>query len=485
MAMPVPKELLEAAAKAAAEVHADLAEEAESDAVAVAENEVEATMGMQAVPQALLDLVIDPETGELTGGSTVTPDAAEAAEPSSEELVEASAQTMFEQPAITGIEPEDTAEPLPEPSAAPTLETTHEVTPVGAEVDPPAPAAADAGEPVTRSQLRTIVLAAVGLGILATLVPVLMTLSSDDGDLAVGRVAMRNFPSHANVVGNLSLDRLRQTWVYDQYGERVLALAVDQSPMGDLEGEFGVKVAQIDAIALGAQLGDSAEPPRPIVAITGRFDTAAVEAALQKNLGPMEEGAPASVATGFYGKNNQAAGLVDENTILGGSVRMLAAAVAARSGTASMESHRGLMAALDEIDSAAVLWGGLQVTEELLATARGKLPAETAGLLAVGDAVALSLSVEEDLDLRIALYVLDEARATGLREALTVGLAQLKLLALAAGPEHAAAVQNVLNGVTLEQEGSVINVRASLPRALVQDVVQSALGDADTAPPKP
>jgi len=439
-------------------------------------------MGMQAVPQELLDLSIDPETGELRGG-LISP--SETSEPDAEEPGAGTEQTMFERPAITGIEPPDAPAPTPSPSAAKVLEPTVEVAPLPDGDPEPAPSGEPGDEPVTRSQLRTIVLAAVGLGVLATLVPVLMTLSRGDGDGAVGRVAMRNFPSHANVVGSLSLDRLRQSWMYDKYGERALALAVDGSPLGNLEGDLGVNVAQIDAIALGAQVGDAAEQPQPIVAITGRFDKAAVEAALEQKLGPMEPGAPASVATGFFGKNDQAAGLVDENTILGGSVRMLAAAVAARSGTASMESHRGLMAALDEIDSAAVLWGGMQVTEELLATARGKLPPETAGLLAVGDAVALSLSVEENLDLRVALYVLDEARATGLKEALNVGLVQLKLLSLAAGPDRAADLQGVLNGVALEQTGSVISLRASVPRALVQSTLQSAMGAAPEASPTP
>ncbi len=466
MAMPVPAELLQAAAEAAAEVQADLAraEEASEE-----EDSMGATMGMQAVPAELLNLAIDPETGEFTGGESA-PVAEEAAAEveASESVLDGTERTMFEQPAITL--PPEALEPEPDPVAE-------------AAVEPEAPArtAADAihtekietgtdqESPVTRSQLRTIVLAAVGLGVLAMLVPLIMSLSSGGGPAGGKPLAIHNFPSHTNAIGNLSLSRLRSTWVYNEVGEKALTLALDEAGAAKFKKDFGVDLSQVDVIAAGLQVGGAKEP-ETLLALQGRFDTESVETALKGSLGDLEAGAPGSVAEGaFFGKLNGAAGMVDDNTILHGSVGMLAAAVAARGGTASVGTHAGLMAALKEVDADALLWGGVQITKELLSAARKELPSDLAGMLASGDAAAFSVEVEDSAVIRVAYFAVDESRATELANTLKGRMGQAKLLAATAG----APFGELLNAVETSQAGPVVSVKASISRAVGEELLKS------------
>ncbi|MBD91127.1 MAG: hypothetical protein CL940_12395 [Deltaproteobacteria bacterium] len=466
--MPVPAELLQAAAEAAAEVQADLAraEEASEE-----EDSMGATMGMQAVPAELLNLAIDPETGEFTGGESA-PVAEEAAAEveASESVLDGTERTMFEQPAIT-LPPEA---PEPEPEPDPVAE---------AAVEPEAPArtAADAihtekietgtdqESPVTRSQLRTIVLAAVGLGVLAMLVPLIMSLSSGGGPAGGKPLAIHNFPSHTNAIGNLSLSRLRSTWVYNEVGEKALTLALDEAGAAKFKKDFGVDLSQVDVIAAGLQVGGAKEP-ETLLALQGRFDTESVETALKGSLGDLEAGAPGSVAEGaFFGKLNGAAGMVDDNTILHGSVGMLAAAVAARGGTASVGTHAGLMAALKEVDADALLWGGVQITKELLSAARKELPSDLAGMLASGDAAAFSVEVEDSAVIRVAYFAVDESRATELANTLKGRMGQAKLLAATAG----APFGELLNAVETSQAGPVVSVKASISRAVGEELLKS------------
>ena len=454
MAMPVPEELLKAAAEAAAEVQADLAQAA---AEADEDGGMGATMGMQAVPEELLNLAIDPETGEFTGGAEASaPAAAEEGSEAPEPLMDGTEQTMFEQPAISEllqaeetVSAETPAEPAPEPEEAKPAEPAEVVSGEEAEESP-----------VTRSQLRTIVLAAVGLGVLAMLVPLIMSVSSGGGAAAGKQLAIHSFPSHTNAIGNLSLSRLRTTWVYNEYGEKALALALDEAGAEKFKKDFGIDLSQVDVIAAGLQVGSEATP-EALVAIQGRFDSASVESALQGSLGELEQGAPGSVAAGgFFGKLDGAAGMVDDHTILHGSAGMLAAAVAARDGTASVETHAGLMGALKQVNVDALLWGGVQITKELLAGARAELPNDLAGMLAEGDAAAFSLDVDDSVNISVAYYAVDEARAVEMAEKLKSRMAQVKLLATTAGPQFAEA----LKAVETSQKGSVVSIKARLSR---------------------
>lgn len=467
MAMPVPQELLEAAAKAAAEVHADLAE---SEAQEKEEDGgMGATMGMQAVPAELLNLSIDPETGEFTGVGGDTQAASKSEDPQGthdDAAAVGTERTMFEQPAISeALGSEEPGDESPPEAAEP-------VAADGAATENSDPAEVPPGSddaPVTRSQLRTIVLAAVGLGILAMLVPLIMSMSSGGRATGSKTLAIHSFPSHTNAIGNLSLSRLRTTWVFNEYGEKALALAFEKAGTDAFKEDFGVDLSQVDVIAAGVQVGHG-NTPEPLLALQGRFDSKTVESALRGSLGDLEAGAPGAVSDGaFYGKLAQATGMVDDQTILRGSVGMIAAAVAARGGSASVGTHAGLMSAIQQVNAEALLWGGVQITRELLANARESLPSDFAGAFAEGDALAFSLEVEESVVIQVAYFATDETRATELGTRISSAMAQAKLLTKTGAP----ALTEAIEAVETRREGPVVNLTAILPRAVAERVMKS------------
>lgn len=485
MAMPVPKELLEAATLAAAEVHADMAEsEARAEAgdggsegeagAETGDGGMGATMGMQAVPAELLRLAIDPATGEFTGGLEAKSPATGGDEigEASDDVEVGMERTVFEQFAIGELPDVE----IDSPEAQEAQEAVHEPQEASAPVSQddmstaqiePSERSSKSDAPVARSPLRTIVLAAVGLGVLAMLVPLIMSMPSGGGP-AAGKM-IDNFPSHTNAIGNLSLSRLRTTWVFNEYGEKALVPALDWVAADGFKKSFGVDLDQVDVIAVGVQLGDGGTA-ETLLALQGRFASDSVATALKESRGDLEPGAPGPVADGaFFGKLTDATGMVDEHTILQGSAGMIAAALAARGGSASAGTHVGLASALKQVDAEALLWGGVQNTKDLLKSVRESLPSELAGLLAEGDAAAFSLEIGEGIVVRVSYFAVDEGRAVEMGEKLQSRMDQVKLLAKSGAPNLAEAI----DAVETSHAGSVVTMKANLSREVAERVLKS------------
>jgi hypothetical protein len=485
MAMPVPKELLEAATLAAAEVHADMAESearaeagdggTESEAGAeTGDGGMGATMGMQAVPAELLRLAIDPATGEFTGGLEAKSPATGGDEigEAPDDVEVGMERTVFEQLAIGELpdvesdspEAQEPQEAVQEPQEASDPVSQDDMSTAQIETSE---RSSKSDAPVARSPLRTVVWVAVGLGVLAMLVPLIMSMPSGGGP-AAGKM-IDNFPSHTNVIGNLSLSRFRTTWVFNEYGEKALVSALDRVASDGFKKSFGVDLNQVDMIAAGVQLGDGGAA-ETLIALQGRFASDSVETALKESRGDLEPGAPGPVADGaFFGKLADSTGMVDEHTILQGSAGMIAAALAARGGSASVGTHVGLASALKQVDGEALLWGGVQNTKDLLKSVRESLPSELAGLLAEGDAAAFSVEIGEGIVVRVSYFAVDEGRAVEMGEKLQSRMDQVKLLAKSGAPNLAEAI----DAVETSHAGSVVTMKANLSREVAERVLKS------------
>jgi hypothetical protein len=485
MAMPVPKELLEAATLAAAEVHADMAESearaeagdggTESEAGAeTGDGGMGATMGMQAVPAELLRLAIDPATGEFTGGLEAKSPATGGDEigEAPDDVEVGMERTVFEQLAIGELpdvesdspEAQEPQEAVQEPQEASDPVSQDDMSTAQIETSE---RSSKSDAPVARSPLRTVVWVAVGLGVLAMLVPLIMSMPSGGGP-AAGKM-IGNFPSHTNVIGNLSLSRFRTTWVFNEYGEKALVSALDRVASDGFKKSFGVDLNQVDMIAAGVQLGDGGAA-ETLIALQGRFASDSVETALKESRGDLEPGAPGPVADGaFFGKLADSTGMVDEHTILQGSAGMIAAALAARGGSASVGTHVGLASALKQVDGEALLWGGVQNTKDLLKSVRESLPSELAGLLAEGDAAAFSVEIGEGIVVRVSYFAVDEGRAVEMGEKLQSRMDQVKLLAKSGAPNLAEAI----DAVETSHAGSVVTMKANLSREVAERVLKS------------
>jgi hypothetical protein len=161
--------------------------------------------------------------------------------------------------------------------------------------------------------------------------------------------------------------------------------------------------------------------------------------------------------------------MVDEHTILQGSAGMIAAALAARGGSASVGTHVGLASALKQVDGEALLWGGVQNTKDLLKSVRESLPSELAGLLAEGDAAAFSVEIGEGIVVRVSYFAVDEGRAVEMGEKLQSRMDQVKLLAKSGAPNLAEAI----DAVETSHAGSVVTMKANLSREVAERVLKS------------
>ena len=90
-------------------------------------------------------------------------------------------------------------------------------------------------------------------------------------------------------------------------------------------------------------------------------------------------------------------------------------------------------------------------------------------MLAAGDAAAFSAEVEDSVVIRVAYFAVDESRATELATTLKARMAQAKLLAATAGAQFSA----LLNGVETGHLGPVVRVKASISRAVAEDLLKS------------